>query len=75
MTDVDLISIEDDDYSAAQDKTGNKMSVDERFKFLLTVSLFKHWEPYKLYRVAHALQQDEIDKGTVIFKKGDVLIS
>ena len=72
MTDVELAIIEDDDFTASQDKTGSKMSVDDKFKFLTRVSLFRSWEPYRLYRVANALQQDEVDRGTVLFRRGDV---
>lgn len=71
ITDVDLILVEDEDYMAIQDRGVSKMSVDERFRYIQEVPVFKNWEPYRLYRVAHALQQDELEKGVVAMRKGE----
>lgn len=72
MTNVDLVYIDDQDYMTAQDRDSIQMGTEERSKFLAQVPMFRNWDSYKLLRLAHALVQEEIDKGTVLTKHGMV---
>jgi CRP-like cAMP-binding protein len=49
-----------------------KAAVDDRFKFLVQTPIFKTWGRYDLYRVAPMMKKIEINKGAVLFRKGDV---
>ena len=46
--------------------------MDDRMNFLSQVSFFKNWESYRLYRVAHALTQIDVNKGCNILKNDDI---
>jgi CRP-like cAMP-binding protein len=71
MTQVDLAVIECEDFVSAQDKASRKMSVEDKYQFLQEIPLFKAWEPFKLYKIAHELVQHEYDKGAVVVKRGE----
>ena len=72
ITTCDLIVVDADDFIAIQEGGSKKASVEERFKYLSNLSLFRAWEPYRLIRVAQVLQQEELTKGSVIQRKGEV---
>lgn len=72
LTAVDLLYIDDQDYMSAQDRDAMQMGTEERSRFLGQVPMFRSWDSYKLLRLAHALVQEEIDKGTVLAKHGMV---
>jgi CRP-like cAMP-binding protein len=69
LTQVDLVTFEDDDFLAAQDSS-IKMSMEQRLVFLSNVAPFKHWEKYRLHRIAHALDQAEFEIGHQILTHG-----
>lgn len=46
------------------------MGTEERQKFLMAVPMFRHWDSYKLLRLAHVLIQEEINKGVVLTHQG-----
>lgn len=46
------------------------MGTEERQKFLMAVPMFRHWDSYKLLRLAHVLVQEEINKGVVLTHQG-----
>eukprot|EP01042_Synura_sphagnicola_P000055 gene55-55_t len=71
ITSCDLCVIDAEDFIAIQEGGSKKASVEDRYKFLSLFSLFKHWEPYRLIRVAQVLQQEEYAKHAVIIKRGD----
>ena len=48
------------------------MSMEDRMLFLSQVSFFKNWEPYRLYRVAHALTQIDVNKDCNILKNDEI---
>ena len=73
LTVVDLIIIDEADFSIAKDHShAAKMSVEDKYQFLLKVSIVKEWEPYSLYRLAHSLTQVEYEKGNIVVNKGEV---
>jgi hypothetical protein len=53
-----------------QDKDSAHMGTEERQRFLSAVPLFKNWDAYKLLRLAHALIQEEVNKGVVLTHHG-----
>ena len=48
------------------------MSMEDRMLFLSQVSFFKNWEPYRLYRVAHALTQIDVNKDCNILRNDEI---
>ncbi len=46
------------------------MGTEERQKFLMAVPMFRHWDSYKLLRLAHVLIQEEVNKGVVLTHPG-----
>ncbi len=71
ITSVDLAVIDESDFTMVQEKSTFKMTVEDRYQFLTNVSLFKNWEPYNLYRIAHILEHTELEKGTTILKPNE----
>lgn len=67
----DLMVIEEDVFNSVQAKGVTKISVEQKFRILSQVPVFRAWEPYKLYRIAYNLEHAEIPKETVIFRKGE----
>ena len=53
-----------------QDKDSTHMGTEERQRFLAAVPMFKGWDSYKLLRLAHALIQEEVNKGVVLTHHG-----
>jgi CRP-like cAMP-binding protein len=72
MTSVDLAVIDDQDFMTAQDRDSVQMGTEEKSKFLSSVSMFRHWDSYKLLRLAHALVQDEFDKSSIVTRHNSV---
>ena len=72
MTTCDVAIFELSDYSAAQDRSVMKAAVDDRFKFLVKTPIFRNWGRYDLYRVAPLMKKIEINKGAILFRRGDV---
>lgn len=73
MTDVDLITIDDQDFMMAQDRASvSHMSTEDKSKFLSTVNLFRGWDSYKLFRLAHALVQEEVVREFIFTTKDSV---
>jgi CRP-like cAMP-binding protein len=70
ITAVELAVIDESDFTMVQEKSTFKMTVEDRYQFLSNVPLFKNWEPYNLYRIAHVLEHTELEKGTTIVKPG-----
>ncbi len=71
ITAVELAVIDESDFTMVQEKSTFKMTVEDRYQFLSNVPLFKNWEPYNLYRIAHVLEHTELEKGTTIVKPGE----
>jgi CRP-like cAMP-binding protein len=67
----DLMVIEEDVFNSVQAKGVTKISVEQKFRILSQVPVFRAWEPYKLYRIAYNLEHAEIPKETVIFRRGE----
>jgi CRP-like cAMP-binding protein len=57
-------------YCCHQDKDSAHMGTEERQRFLAAVPMFKNWDAYKLLRLAHALIQEEVNKGVVLTHHG-----
>lgn len=72
ITCVDLAVIDDQDYMTAQDRDSVHMGTEEKSKFLASVPMFRSWDSYKLLRLAHALVQDEIDKGAILTRHHNI---
>lgn len=70
ITEAELAVIDDQDFMMAQDKDAKHMAIEDRSKFLSSIPLFKNWDSYKLLRLAHALIQQEINKGVLLVKNG-----
>jgi len=70
ITNVEMITIEESDYLQVQERASIKVSVDEKYNFLKSISLFNHWDSYKLFQLAYKLKQTEIPKGTMLIEKG-----
>lgn len=70
ITAVDCLTVEDSDFTAAQDRSKATLSIEDRYQFLCRVPLFKGWEPYQLYRLAHSLIQQERCKGSILLERG-----
>lgn len=73
ITHCDLAVIEYKDVQDAHSETGGqKESVDDKFQFLQKSALVRHWDGIEVYRLANILQVQEITKGTVLIRKGEV---
>lgn len=72
ITVCDIAVFELSDYSAAQDKSHAKAVVDDRFRFLIKTPIFRNWGRYDLYRVAPMMKKIEVNKGAILFQRGEV---
>jgi CRP-like cAMP-binding protein len=72
MTSVDLAVIDDQDFMTAQDRDSVQMGTEEKSKFLSSVPMFRHWDSYKLLRLAHCLVQDEFDKSSIVTRHNSI---
>lgn len=70
VTQVDFLVIQEDDYLAVQGHVLAKLSVQERFEFLRSMSIFSKWDTYKLYAVAQVLQQKDMASRARVFQIG-----
>lgn len=71
LTAVDLLKIEYEAYVASHhDRNANQLTADEKYRFVSNIALFKDWEQYQLFRLSHALQQVDFEKGQEIIEKG-----
>src|SRR5437764_208520 len=52
VTNVELALIEDQDFVLAQDRDSMHMGTEEKSKFLAQIPAFRHWDHYKLLRLA-----------------------
>jgi CRP-like cAMP-binding protein len=62
ISDVDLAVIDDQDFMTAQDRDTMHITMEEKAKYLAQVPMLRHWDSYKLLRLAHVLIQEEIEK-------------
>ena len=46
--------------------------MEDRMNFLSNVSFFKNWDSYRLYRIAHALTQIDVNNGCHIIKNHEI---
>ena len=69
---VELIVIDENVFLKAQEGAGGGLSMDERVAFINKVSIFKGWDQYRLYKVAHSVEQVEFNKGVVILDNEDI---
>lgn len=72
ITACDLLVLEYKDYAGAKVENGQKESVDDRFQFLSKSSLLKHMDGIDLYKLASAMNREELTKGSVVLRKGEI---
>eukprot|EP00602_Paraphysomonas_sp_CaronLab_P002653 CAMPEP_0185021950 /NCGR_PEP_ID=MMETSP1103-20130426/4648_1 /TAXON_ID=36769 /ORGANISM="Paraphysomonas bandaiensis, Strain Caron Lab Isolate" /LENGTH=852 /DNA_ID=CAMNT_0027553771 /DNA_START=239 /DNA_END=2797 /DNA_ORIENTATION=+ len=72
VTNCDLAVVEYQDYTTATIEHSQKESVDDRFQFLSKCALLRHWDGIELYRIASVMVREDVAKGSVIMKKGDI---
>jgi CRP-like cAMP-binding protein len=72
LSPVDLIVIEDNAFLKAQEGAGGGLSMEDRVAFINKVAIFKGWDQYRLYKVAHTVEQVEFNKGAVILDNDDI---
>lgn len=70
LTTVDMVVMDEDDFHSVQDTGASKLTVDAIDNFLRKLPLFRSWEDNALMKLCHALEQEEITKGTVLARKG-----
>jgi len=71
LTAVDLLKIEYEAFVASHhDRNANQLTADEKYRFVSNIAMFKGWEQYQLFRLSHALQQVDFEKGQEVVKKG-----
>jgi hypothetical protein len=72
ITACDVAIIDLAAYTSARDKSLKRNVKDDRFKFLISTPVFRHWTKYDLYRVSPLFKRVEVNKGALLFSKGDV---
>lgn len=72
ITSADIAVIEVSHFTNARDRSLLKAVNDDRFRFLIGTPIFRKWAKYDLYRIAPLFKRVEVNKGAVLFKKGDV---
>ena len=70
VTKVEVLAIEEDDFRAVTGDLSKKLSVQQRYSFLLKNSIFSTWDSYKLYSVAQVMKQVEIGSNKRLFQLG-----
>ena len=69
---VELVVVDENAFLKAQDVSGGGLSIDDRVAFINKVSIFKGWDQYRLYKVAHTVEQVEFNKGSIILDNDDI---
>jgi CRP-like cAMP-binding protein len=74
VTACDLAVIEYKDFMEAKQESGSqqKESVDDRFQFLQKSTLLRHWDGIDVYKLASVLVHEEVPKGQVLIRKGEM---
>ncbi len=72
ITSADIAVVEVTHFTNARDRSLLKAVNDDRFRFLIGTPIFKKWAKYDLYRIAPLFKRIEVNKGAILFNKGDV---
>ena len=72
VTPCELIAIDRRHFDSLNQHGRVTLSVEAKHKILESISIFKSWDTYKLYRLAFTAHQREISKGFTILKEGEV---
>ena len=74
LTDIELLSIEHDDYIASRGHSlhhNHALRVEDKHTFLRHIALFRDYDKYNLSRFAHAMSHEEVSKGAKIMFKNE----
>ena len=73
ITPCDVLIIEANDFIAIDERHGHKtINLSDKFSFLREMPLFRHLEPYELFRLSEALVAEQVPRTSLIIKKGRV---